>query len=399
MSSDSPLEPHTHTHSGSCCDGGGASETSSSEIAANNTGSTCEGGVGPHRHARLDEASLATFRAAAAEVTNAAGPNAPPPAHRVVLLRDVVDSSSVSEAESVEWVGTQGLKITLLGGLTSWTRLRALRLRSNLIASTAGLRGVLLGGLEELELYDNLLRELEDFGPGGAPALRELDIAYNKITTLDGLVGAAPLLRVLLAAGNRLRGPFPGVALAASATSLIRLDLGANGLTCMTGLGVLTSLEELWLGKNRITQLDHAELTPLIRLRILDVQSNRLTSIEGLPPSMPSLEEFYIAHNGIGDIPIAALQGCPRLTTIDVTGNPLPSLAFAAAATTLEDVWAGYTRVATFSDALDGLRALPALRTLYLEHSIVAKDWEYRLRIARDLPRLTQLDADAIRRA
>ena len=156
-------------------------------------------------------------------------------------------------------------------------------------------------------------------------------------------------------------------------------------------------MEELWLGKNRITRLDHAELAPLVRLRILDVQSNRLTTTDGLPP-LPALEELYIAHNGIADIPVAALQGCPRLLTIDVTGNPLPSLAFAAAATTLQDIWAGYTRVATFADALDGVRGLSELRTLYLEHSIVFKDWEYRLRIARELPKLTQLDADAIRR-
>ena len=339
---------------------------------------------------------MAAFRVAAAQVANA---DEPAPAHRVVLLRDVVDVVNVATADalSVEWVGTQGTKITLLGGLSAWPRLRALRLRSNLISSTAGLRGSLLDGLEELDLYDNLLRELEDFGSGGAPALRELDIAYNKIATLDGLIGAAPELRVILAAANRLRGPFPGPALSASARSLVRLDLGANGLTCMTGVGALTNLEELWLGKNRISSIDSKQLAPLTHLRILDVQSNRLSSVDSLPP-LPALQELYIAHNGIALIATDTLAGCPHLSTVDVTGNPLATLAFAAAAPTLQDVWAGYTRVATFADVCDSLAPLAALRTLYLEHSPLAKDWEYRLRLARELPQLTQLDADAIRR-
>ena len=48
----------------------------------------------------------------------------------------------------------------------------------------------------------------------------------------------------------------------------------------MEGLGGLTSLDALWLGKNKITKI--VGLENLKEIRKLDVQSNRLTSVEGL---------------------------------------------------------------------------------------------------------------------
>jgi protein phosphatase 1 regulatory subunit 7 len=55
-------------------------------------------------------------------------------------------------------------------------------------------------------------------------------------------------------------------------------------------------LEELWLGKNKITEIRN--LSSLTSLRILSVQSNRLTAVEGLG-ELNNLEELYLSHNGI----------------------------------------------------------------------------------------------------
>lgn len=54
-------------------------------------------------------------------------------------------------------------------------------------------------------------------------------------------------------------------------------------------------MEELWMGKNKITQI--AGICTLTRLKRLDVQSNRLTAIEGLEGL--TLRELYLAHNAI----------------------------------------------------------------------------------------------------
>jgi len=60
-----------------------------------------------------------------------------------------------------------------------------------------------------------------------------------------------------------------------------------------------STLSELCIGKNKIEQIDG--LANLHKLRKLDVQSNRLTSIENLNGLEDTLEELYLAHNGIDD--------------------------------------------------------------------------------------------------
>ncbi len=57
------------------------------------------------------------------------------------------------------------------------------------------------------------------------------------------------------------------------------------------------SLEELWLGKNKIEMIQGLE--NLTNLRRLDVQANRLTTIEGLTSQVDTLEELYLSHNAI----------------------------------------------------------------------------------------------------
>lgn len=53
--------------------------------------------------------------------------------------------------------------------------------------------------------------------------------------------------------------------------------------------------------------------------------------------------------------------------------------------------------VAKFEDVQLG--GLPKLSTLYLEHSPLARDFEYRMRLAEAIPSLTQLDATVCRGA
>ena len=323
------------------------------------------------------------------------------PAHRVVLPRDVLPLPAA--LEELVWVGTQGTKVTILDGLAHLTALRVLCLRSNLLRSMAGV-GAVAATLEELELYDNQLRELEELE--GAARLTLLDVSYNKLRSLRGLLGGAtPSLQVLYAASNRLTEPLGAGTLAACAHCLRRLDLGSNAIPSMEGLEALTSLEELWLGKNKITEL--RGLQRLQRLRILDVQSNRLTSLAGLggggadggePWSLPALEELYLGHQGLESLD--GLPALPSLKVLDVSGNSglgaLPA-TLPHTCPALTDVWAGYTCIGTFEGALGGLTALPSLQVLYLEHTPLSREWDYRARLVKALPRLVQLDANEIK--
>ena len=70
----------------------------------------------------------------------------------------------------------------------------------------------------------------------------------------------------------------------------------------------------------------------------------------------------------------------------------------AAACASLEELWMSGSLLESF-ESLAPLGALPRLSCLYLEHSPVARDFEYRLRLTRMLPALQQLDATPVNRA
>jgi protein phosphatase 1 regulatory subunit 7 len=173
----------------------------------------------------------------------------------------------------------------------------------------------------------------------------------------------------------------------------------------------LTLLEELWLGKNKIERI--SGLSGLASLRRLDVQSNRLTTIDGLLDSSVAStleEELYLLHNAITDE--GAISGLlsssnddttsssssspfTMLTTLDLSRNRLTCTKPFAELTTLEDLWISGNDVKTFND-IDELRLLTNLDSVYLEYNPLDKEFEYRKRLAEMIPSLTQIDANKI---
>ena len=159
---------------------------------------------------------------------------------------------------------------------------------------------------EEYETRSNLTR------------LSILDMSFNrikKVQALDQLVN----LRKLYLANNRL-SEIPEDAFK-SLRCLEVIDLGANRIRKMGSyLNVLENLKELWLGKNKIEKIEGIDkLKNLVRL---DVQSNRLTSVESLP-SLPNVEELYLSHNAIKSMD--GVQRLPKLQTCDMSSNRISS--------------------------------------------------------------------------
>jgi len=159
------------------------------------------------------------------------------------------------------------------------------------------------------------------------------------------------------------------------------------------GLETNTALKSLWLGKNKIEAVSGLET--LTHLRQLDIQHNRLTALgEGLR-HLSELEELYLAWNNIAD-----LQGLPSpsaLNTVDLSKNQIATLEGVEQHTTLEELWLSYSLLSTF-ESLAPLSSLPGLNCLYLEHSPIAKDYEYRKNITKLIPSLQQLDATQVNR-
>jgi Leucine-rich repeat (LRR) protein len=132
-------------------------------------------------------------------------------------------------------------------------------------------------------------------------------------------------------------------------------------------------------------------------LEQLDIQNNRLTSLDnGCLLSLHSLKELYLACNRIESIeevfPIPS-----QLMIIDLSTNGLTTLTTAEHLTELEEFWISGSKFTTFDDLLP-LTKLEKLKCIYLEHSPIAKDYEYRQTITKMFPTLTQLDATSVNR-
>ncbi len=159
----------------------------------------------------------------------------------------------------------------------------------------------------------------------------------------------------------------------------------------------LENLEELWLGKNKIEHI--SGICKLTKLRKLDLQSNRLTRVENLTGQVDTLEELYLSHNAI-DVEGASCEtglALPfaQLSTIDMTRNRLTDASPFAHLTSLTDLWISGNDIKSFDD-IEPLRGLTQLDSLYMEMNPVDKDFEYRMKLARMIPSLTQIDANKI---
>jgi protein phosphatase 1 regulatory subunit 7 len=163
-------------------------------------------------------------------------------------------------------------------------------------------------------------------------------------------------------------------------------------------LSGLVSLEELWMGKNKIEKITGLE--KLVKLRRLDLQSNRLEVVENLTSQVDTLEEIYLAHNGItteGAMhPTGLAQDFKVLSVVDMGRNRLTSANGFAHIQTLDELWLSGNKIAKFED-IQALAGLPSLDTIYLEYNPLQDDNPlYRKRIHEIMPCLKQIDANMI---
>ena len=311
-----------------------------------------------------------------------------PPAQRLIVPADVIDVSD-PELTEIEWVGTSGLKITLIAGLEHLKKLEHVSFRSGFIRKPNGLEHC-NQTMRILELYENRLRTLD--GVQTLLKLETLDISYNRLGKMEAKY-LMPLtnLTKLYIAENKLSEIDPDAL--KPLTGLEVLDLGGNNIRKIQGLDTLVNLKELWLGKNKIIKIEGLEnLHSLVRLSI---QSNRITKMENLN-HLTTLEELYLSDQGIEKIEgIDALQ---KLNTIDFTNNRLTSLEGLPRLPLLTDLWVAANKIASLEEVE---RLVPLvgekIETLILERNPV---WElpgYRQRLKQLLPTLEYIDADPCR--
>lgn len=88
------------------------------------------------------------------------------------------------------------------------------------------------------------------------------------------------------------------------------------------GLNGLLNLESLWLGKNKIEDING--IAQLRKLKKLDVQNNRLSRLGEELSEMENLEELYLACNAIETVD--GLPTLSPLSIVDFSTNRLQSI-------------------------------------------------------------------------
>ncbi|KAH0561940.1 hypothetical protein GP486_003358, partial [Trichoglossum hirsutum] len=298
-----------------------------------------------------------------------------------------------SETEEIDLVHCRISSIPALR-LERFAKVQRLCLRQNSIEDPTGL-SPLGPTLEDLDLYDNLISHIR--GLEELTKLTSLDLSFNKIKhikrvnhltelqniyfvqnkisrieNLDGLVN----LRNLELAANRLRVEFLLLIV------LVTLEI--------ENLDTLAALEELWLGKNKITELKN--ISHLQNLKILSIQSNRLTRLEGLD-SLVNLQEVYVSHNALTEI--SGLDHNTNLHVLDISNNQISNLTNLAHLKKLEELWASNNKLSSFEEVERELKDKENLNTVYFEGNPMqlSNMATYRNKLRLTLPQVVQIDA------
>jgi protein phosphatase 1 regulatory subunit 7 len=138
-------------------------------------------------------------------------------------------------------------------------------------------------------------------------------------------------------------------------------------------------------------------LSNLSNLRLLSIQSNRLTTISGLS-SLLHLEELYISHNALTSL--SGLEANTALRVLDFSNNQISKLEGLSHLTLLEELWASNNQLASFDELDRELRDKADLQTVYFEYNPLQTKSPalYRKKVQLALPQVRQIDASKCRR-
>lgn len=240
--------------------------------------------------------------------STAAGPRAPCPA-ACTCAGDSLDC------------GGRGLT-ALPGDLPSWTR--SLNLSYNKLSEIDPAEFEDLLDLQEVVLSHNELTAVPSLGAASSHIV-SLFLQHNRIRAVAGSVlKAYPSLEVLDLSANNITDVrstcFP------PGLRLRELNLASNRIgTLESGAfdGLSRSLQTLRLSKNRITQLP-VKAFKLPRLTQLDLNRNRIRLIEGLTfQGLSSLEVLKLQRNNISRLTDGAFWGLSKMHVLHLESNSL----------------------------------------------------------------------------
>jgi uncharacterized repeat protein (TIGR02543 family) len=270
---------------------------------------------------------------------------------------EITDLSGLTYCANLRVLNVSGLRVTRgFNEIASLTKLEAL------IARDCGISTLSDGGipvldklinLQMLDLSENEFTSLDSvFSPEKRYGkLLELYLDHNKLTDIDAIT-RAPLLRFLLLSDNMLESDdlvnfskfkvlkflsladnnIDSIANLKDNRTLLELRLQGNYITNVRDLRLMTGLQALYLGRNKL----------------FNVYSGGTEGNISFLKYLTDLEILYLNENELEDI--SDLNTLSKLVALNVSGNKIQSLQFLAAyGGTLEEVYAENNEISTFS--------------------------------------------------
>ncbi|KAF4956941.1 hypothetical protein FSARC_11420 [Fusarium sarcochroum] len=198
-----------------------------------------------------------------------------------------------------------------------------------------------LRNLEKLLITNNRLTHAVPATFGQLVSLRELDIKYNGISSID-IISELPKLEILSADHNCVS------AFVGQFESLRQLKLNSNPLNKFEIMAPVPTLKILNLSNAQLASID-SSFANMINLEHLILDKNYFVSLPQEIGTLSRLEHFSIANNSVGELP--AQIGClTELRVLNVRGNNISKLP-------MELWWAN--RLETFNASSNVLEHFP----------------------------------------
>ncbi|KAK2822150.1 hypothetical protein Q5P01_022215 [Channa striata] len=181
--------------------------------------------------------------------------------------------------------------------------------------------------LEILKMNNNLISNLTHDTFLNMSQLIELHLEWNKMSELaDNIFSVLTKLKVLNLRGNFLT-TFSDKVFGFEATNLKELNLKDNRLTKLSSLSSLTSLFNLVLSSNQLSDLPEDVFKNITLLENLDLSENRLTFLpESIFSNLFGIQAIHLHKNNLTKLDAKVFENQHLIQQLYLSDNQLESL-------------------------------------------------------------------------
>lgn len=248
------------------------------------------------------------------------------------------------------------------------------------------------------------IEHLEDrLGPSSACyTFRSVDLSGQSLRELGNLINddLFPSVRELNLENNpfsdiRTVGPLSKLLVLRLSKTKLDLEKGAidEGGDC-GGLSSIPNLQVLEIGHSGITDMSPFAKFPLSTLRILHLQDNSISRVEGLS-HLEHLRELVLDRNKVKQFDEHSFEGLKSLRELRVEDNGLKSLDHLGPLPRLRALYLSLNRIGELSE-LEKLRSLRHVLMIHLANNPVARKPLYRAHVINNAGSVRAIDGKEV---